>query len=202
MAVSRLHKSINLVVLSPAIWAGVIRLLDWGGRIDFVANHVADVSRGGAVIALFVNPPAWLIFSSIIAGLALIWMDTRRYRQPARQLGRRRTALDPFLIVAILSGIVCLGSLLGYVLNKAEGPIKWDISNNYSPLGASMRMGEALWIEGFQLKGMNRTDNPIEPIEAYIRSDTNMRIISLGGLSRGLIIPLEKSILTPDFEFS
>ncbi|WP_147274920.1 hypothetical protein [Ferruginivarius sediminum] len=65
--------------LSP-IWQFVRWLLQVGGDIDFVIEHINSPGWVATAISWVLNPPAWLNLPLILCGLALIYWEMRHHR--------------------------------------------------------------------------------------------------------------------------
>lgn len=181
-----------LLLRGPLVW-----LLDWGGRIEFAANHAGDLP-----VNYLLNPPAWANYALILAGLALIWWDTRRARALPYQTSRRMIAVDPYLVLAAVAAVVMVVAFAAYVARRQAEPIEWKFNLLGSPITAVYVEGEPLRIAGFSIAGRNKSGHEIDPIEAYIKSRASISKIDLGIVIDGKIISLSKSTISAGADFS
>jgi hypothetical protein len=98
----------------------------------------------------------------------------------ARTIGWARVKLNIWVILAVISGIACIGFVIAYFIDLSRGPVVWKFGAS-SPINTWMNTTDkVLWVEGFHITGQNRWNDPISPTRAFIRSDLNSRTIKLG----------------------
>lgn len=69
----------------PSMWRGLVWLFDWEERIETAVAKFHAYGDLAGVIRFFLNPPPWLIWITLPAGLLLIWWDIKR--KPASRNG-------------------------------------------------------------------------------------------------------------------
>ncbi len=62
----------------PSLWRGLVWLFDWEERIESAAAKLHELGGLGGVIEFLLNPPPWLIWVTLPAGLLLILWDSKR----------------------------------------------------------------------------------------------------------------------------
>ena len=79
------------VLLSiPAAWPYVKGILEAGEHIEFIAHRIHDYERLGPMIERLPDVSQWIGVPLLIAGLGLIWWDTRRRQKPVSEQSRAR----------------------------------------------------------------------------------------------------------------
>ena len=101
-----------------------------------------------------------------------------------------------------MGAIVFIGAIAGYIVDRNHGPIAWMWDLN-SPLGHSRSFGGPLWIDGFQIKGTNVSDDPVSSIKAFVRSDITTKIYPLKFSDpKAGLIPAENVSIPPRASFT
>lgn len=161
----------GIALNAPAFFASVKWLLDWKGRYDAGASVVTD---------LVAYLPLWFYPLALVVGVLLLWWDSRRTK-------REVTIEITPLAAAAVATILAAGCWGWFAYDRWRGPIEWNF-NVGSPVTWQKVEGHPLWIGGFQVMGRNRWDEPVLPIEAYIRSEINGHVEPLlldGGAGYG-----------------
>ena len=100
---------VALPIIGP-LWNGLIRLLDWAGRIEFVMNHETDLSGlFDAVWAFILQPPGWAIWTALALGFGLLFLGkdptpNERGTSRAARPASRATAVHTRSLSASSSG--------------------------------------------------------------------------------------------------
>lgn len=108
--------------------------------------------------------------------------------------------LNIYVAIMIASALVFAAASVTYFIDRAKGPILWTWGPT-SPLGTSMSTGEPLWIDGFSIRGENRSDEPIVPKKAYVRSDLNGQIIPLKFSGSNGPVELDNAVISSRRKF-
>jgi hypothetical protein len=165
-----------------------------------------------------------LINGSIVAALIVLfwWAATHDVIEWAKGATRK---VEPWHLQVIgLGGVIVFASIAlagvvweryrtaqsltkSVVTNLAteerSGPIRWTFGRDGSPLGVSRSSGGPLWIDAFQIKGVNLGDDPIVPKGAIVRSDITARVLPLKfSMSDGELVEPEAVTIVPDGAFT
>lgn len=145
---------------------------------------------GISILLIFIWPVSWM--------LDLV--------QANLKLGRL-TAILMFIAVGALVGAAVFGGVAYKTIDdkyttseEQQGPIQWTFDLN-SPLGHSRRYSEPLWIDAFQIKGTNASNNPISPTKALVRSDITNATLPLQFSTRGKLVPVVEVTIPPQANF-
>jgi hypothetical protein len=113
-----------------------------------------------------------------------------------------RSRVNWYLLIAFSAALVFVGALVGYFVDQARGPILWEYNSGRPPLGVGRRSGGPLWIDAFQFTGHNRSDDPIDIVDAYVRSDTTTRTIPLTWALGGSPLPMSEGAAVSGGKFT
>jgi hypothetical protein len=67
---------VGATIILP-VWNGILWLLGWAERIEFVSKHIGDIGEIRPMLDAFLSPPLWLAPAMVPPGLLLIWLALR-----------------------------------------------------------------------------------------------------------------------------
>lgn len=171
------------ILSAPSLWQLLKWILDWKGRYDSARSLI----EGGMF-----NVPPWVFPILFIAGLLLIWWDTRRKR--------REIVIDISPIaVALVATVAFIVAWSWVYYDRSQGPIIWQPWGISSPITLNGGGDRTPFVFAFYFIGANRSDEPIEPTRAYVISNLNKKTLELqfGGSD-----PVNKNVIPPKAEFN
>jgi hypothetical protein len=107
--------SLALLVNFPSLWKGVVWVLEWAARLDFIATHAHGLPGVGGLRGFITNPPPWTVFVTGMIGVLIVLWDIRHPHSVKRAAEKNRMA---FLLGAT---VVCLigASTFGFLAYRA-----------------------------------------------------------------------------------
>lgn len=184
-----------LGLVQIAKWIG--RLLGWGEHIEFIAHHIRDLGRVGIVIDSLLDPPAVPGLAIVAVGVVLILLDVRRKRVEWKVI------MGPLYLAIFLSVLTAI-AWIWYFANHNRGPIAWEF-DGVSPVAYSRLNNNPLWADGFNIRGTNRSNEPLTIVAAFIQIDNTKQKFPLNielasPFSRGPVSS-ERVIIPPGVKF-
>jgi hypothetical protein len=150
--------------------------------------RLCPLSSGGRNVRF----SAWVYPVAFLVGLLLIWWDTRRKR--------REIVIDVSpIMVALIFSTAFIAAWAWFFYDRAQGPIVWHPWGISTPITLNGGGDRAPFVFAFYFMGMNRSDAPVEPTRAYVKSDLNNKTLELnfGGSQ-----PVNKNVIPPQAEFN
>jgi hypothetical protein len=87
--------------------------------------------------------------------------------------------MNYWLVGAGIAGMVCVGLIVGYFVDRARDPILWTWGPS-SPVAIAMSSPDFVpRVARFQFIGENRSGSPVVAKRAFVRSDANGRTLDL-----------------------
>jgi len=171
-------------------------------RLFFVIGSLASAAQ------MIAQGPPWLEWLGwgLVALAALVLVFGARIEKDFHlrfggPFWRRR--VNPYAVVMAIGALVFVSAAIGYYADVRRGPLVWTFGASHSPLGTSRSSGGPLWIDAFQIKGRNRSDDPISPKSAVVRSDTTNRtlVLKFSDPAHGLV-PVNEATIIPGGAFT
>lgn len=173
-------------------------------------TFAATLGIAGSGLAIVFPNQEWVGWALlVVAGIVFIFgirIEGWHLRMPHRR--GWRSAMHPYLIVAVLSGVVCIGATIAYLIDRSRGPIQWGADGRVFGLeieGRLKKRGEPIevYIYGFQFNGRNRSGNSIYQLDASITLERSQKTFPLYAVVDGQWLPMNqtKGIL-PDVQFT
>jgi hypothetical protein len=174
----------------PSLLQFIKWVLDWKGRYD-AASSLSDSGRGPMTEFLSYIPP-WFYPVALIAGIGLIWWDSKR---PKREI---TVSISP-LVAALFVTVLALGTWGWFFYDRSRGPIMWTWDVNL-PISLG-RSGDFIGVYAFQMKGLNRSDEPITDIKTFVRSNVTGDVMPLKFTIKGQQVDSDKVTVPPEVSF-
>ena len=105
----------------------------------------------------------------------------------------RGQKVTPFTIALLVSLVAAL-TWAWYFWDKNRGPIVW-IDDENSPLSFTRSGDSPTFVYAFQIKGRNRSSDPINPMDAFVKSNINGTILPLQFNADGR--PVSEKVIAP-----
>jgi hypothetical protein len=140
-------------------------------------------------------PPAVTNGALLLAALLGAWAIW--VLLPKRAFPKRVFRVNTYLIVAGIFAACSIGAVVGYWIDWHRGPIQWDLA---FPLDLSKPTNGPWTVGGFQISGVNNSDDPVRVKDAYIRSDITSRIVPLVVGVLGGEINASNAVIKPQAE--
>ena len=174
----------------PSLFQFIKWVLDWRGRYD-AASSLSESGRGPMTEFLSYIPP-WFYPVALIGGIVLIWWDSKR---PKREITVSVSPLAAALFVTVLA----LGAWSWFFYDRSRGPIIWTWDVNL-PISLG-RSGDFIGVYAFQMKGFNRSDEPLTDIKTSVRSNVTDDVLPLQFTIKGQQVEPDKVIIPPEVSF-
>jgi hypothetical protein len=167
----------------PIVLQFIKWLLDWKGRYD-AASSLSEAGRE-PMTEFLSYIPLWFYPVAVAGGIGLVWWDSKRSK-------REITVSFSPLAAALFATLLTLCAWIWYFYDRSRGPIlwTWDASSPIAVGGSS----DDIRVDAFQAKGINRWDEIIYPIKAFIRSDTTGQVLPLFFQGNGPVEPSKVTI--------
>ncbi len=214
LTIIRKHWAAALAILPilPTIWRELVRLFDWGARIDLVATKLHEAGGMSGILGFLLNPPSWLIWPALAITVLLLLWDRQR-NEP--HIGRRRmSSWGPWLLIVggPLVGLIWLFFIgenaqpapAAQIQTKPVEAIVWDFEDPEKPtyfLGLVGGRGDVTFVTSFQAKGKNNTGQPLLRISGFIRSDVTNETFPMFMNKGGHPVPPEATKGVPRDEY-
>jgi hypothetical protein len=170
----------------PSLFQFIKWILDWKGRYD------AAESGRGPMTEILSHIPPWFYPVALIAGIVLIWWDSKRAKREIT------VSISP-LAAALFVTVLALGVWGWFFYDRSRGPIIWTWDVNL-PISIG-RSGDFIGVYAFQMKGFNRSDEPITNINTFVRSNITGDVQPLTFTIKGQQIQPDKVTVPPEVSF-
>jgi hypothetical protein len=121
--------------------------------------------RVSATVLPLLAFPAVFLFKMVDFSAFVAWLVSKQ--------------MNYWLVGAGISGLVCIGLIAGYFVDRTREPIIWTWGPS-SPVAIAMSSPDFVpRVARFQFIGENRSGDPVVAKHAFVRSDVNGRTIDL-----------------------
>lgn len=167
----------------PSALTGMVSAVQW--FLELVPPYVLLLlALGAALPYLAEKTPA------MVSSLGNVWRGFLRPLKPSRH-------------------VFLAGGPTGHTVAKnaaptqeVGGPITWEFGSNNCPIGTSRSAGDPLWVDAFQIKGQNTSDDPVHARKAEIRSDISGRKLPLQFSHDGKLLDANTITIPPEGKFT